>query len=326
LDEIDKIDEELSGDEEEEEEESDEASGCALFRTFSVYLMIVRRSQEDEEDEEEMDVDLSEAMSDSASSASDREELGDDEPPKKKVRFSTGVEDAVVQPPAEPVQKDATSANAEASSSSSRYVPPHLRNAPAAAAAAPTTVSPKDDPRLRRLVMGHLNRLSSSNVAVILSEIESIYRSHPRAVVSSVLTALLLGIISGRDNLGDSFVVTYAGFVALLARAIGKEFAAGIVARAVEDYDAAAAKAEEVDEATRMELEQQGARAGGKERTNLVAFLAELYNFRVIACPLIYDLVRGFIENGLDELEVELLLKVVKSEFRLSKDFKDGHG
>jgi nucleolar MIF4G domain-containing protein 1 len=263
---------------------------------------------------------LSEAGSESGSSASkDRSnDAGDQERPRKKVR--------IVEPERagkETATKTVSSPNAEPSSS--RYVPPHLRNnGTTDSSSQSTTVKAlDDDPRLRRLLLGKLNRLSSSNVPIVLSEIESTYRSHPRAVVSSVLIDLIIGIVSGRDNLSDSFVVTYAGFVTLLNRTVGKEFGAGLVARAVGDYDglvekakvakddAAEAAAASAGEATVEE--EVGARAGGKERTNLVAFLAELYNFRVIACPLIYDFIRSFIDNGLDEFDVELLLKVVKS-------------
>lgn len=57
----------------------------------------------------------------------------------------------------------------------------------------------------------------------------------------------------------------------------------------------------------------------GKEPSNLITLLAELYNFQVVSCVLVYDLIRTFLEGGLkDERQVELLLKVVRSESRFS--------
>ncbi|CAG8754181.1 7889_t:CDS:2, partial [Racocetra persica] len=50
---------------------------------------------------------------------------------------------------------------------------------------------------------------------------------------------------------------------------------------------------------------------GGKECTNLIVLISELYNFRVVSCTLIYDIIRLFIMN-LTDLNVELLLKIVK--------------
>lgn len=52
---------------------------------------------------------------------------------------------------------------------------------------------------------------------------------------------------------------------------------------------------------------------GAKEAKNLLTLVLELYNFQVIACILVYDLVRLLISN-LDEYSVELLLKIVKSK------------
>lgn len=52
--------------------------------------------------------------------------------------------------------------------------------------------------------------------------------------------------------------------------------------------------------------------AGAKESKNLLTLTLELYNFQVISCVLVYDLVRMLIGN-LDEQSVELLLKIVKS-------------
>lgn len=52
---------------------------------------------------------------------------------------------------------------------------------------------------------------------------------------------------------------------------------------------------------------------GGKECTNLVVLISELYNFQVISCVLVYDLIKLFISD-LNELNVELLLKVIRSK------------
>jgi len=54
----------------------------------------------------------------------------------------------------------------------------------------------------------------------------------------------------------------------------------------------------------------------GKESSNLIVLVSELYNFQVISCILIYDLVRDLLDKPrLSEYNVELLLKVVKSEY-----------
>ena len=57
----------------------------------------------------------------------------------------------------------------------------------------------------------------------------------------------------------------------------------------------------------------------------MLTLIAELYNFQVISCRLIYDLIRGFIEHLVPqaggatgvEFPVEGLLKVLRGESRV---------
>ena len=136
--------------------------------------------------------------------------------------------------------------------------------------------------------------LSEANMSTILSEIESLYRTHPRASVTSTLTSLLLIILSAEQSLLDTFVILHAGFVAALYRIMGTDFCAFLVQTLVERFESIHHKS-------------------GKENTNLVAFLSELYNFGVVGAGLIYDLIRMFLET-LNEIDTELLLKIIQSK------------
>lgn len=66
-------------------------------------------------------------------------------------------------------------------------------------------------------------------------------------------------------------------------------------------------------------LEEGQESAPGKEASNLLVLLCELYNFQVVSCVLIYDIVRVLLgaptsHTGINEFDVELLLKIVRSE------------
>lgn len=130
-------------------------------------------------------------------------------------------------------------------------------------------------------------------MSTILTEIEGLYRTHPRANVTSTLTSLLLTILAAPQSLLDTFVILHAGFVAALYRLIGLDFGAYIVQTLIEQFD---------DAYNRKQ----------KEGVNLVGFLSELYNFGVVGAGLVYDLVRMFMED-LSEFSTELLLKVIQS-------------
>src|SRR5271169_5881380 len=130
-------------------------------------------------------------------------------------------------------------------------------------------------------------------MSTILSEIETLYRSHPRARVTSALTNLLLTILTAQQSLLDTFVILHAGFVAALYRLIGIDFGAFLVQTLIEQFDKVFGNE-------------------GKDSLNLIVFLCELYNFGVVGASLVYDLIRIFLEN-LGEFDTELLLKIVQS-------------
>lgn len=53
----------------------------------------------------------------------------------------------------------------------------------------------------------------------------------------------------------------------------------------------------------------------GKECSNLIVLLSELYNFQVISSVLMFDLIRDVLKGEMSEFSVELLLKVLRSAF-----------
>lgn len=171
-----------------------------------------------------------------------------------------------------------------------KYIPPSLR-----ARAEPETESLT---RLRRQAQGHLNKLSEANLVSILAEFEKLYRDYPRQHVTSTLINLLMDLLCVRSVLQDTFMVLHAGFIAAVYKIMGMDFGAEIVQRIVETLDA------DGDERGKFE---------GKESTNLVSLLSQLYNFHVIGGPLMFDYIRLFLQE-ITENNTELLLKVIRSK------------
>jgi hypothetical protein len=52
----------------------------------------------------------------------------------------------------------------------------------------------------------------------------------------------------------------------------------------------------------------------GKECSNLLVMISELYNFQVISCVLVFDVIRHLLEGDLTEFKVELLLRIMRSK------------
>jgi len=54
----------------------------------------------------------------------------------------------------------------------------------------------------------------------------------------------------------------------------------------------------------------------GKECSNLLVLISELYNFQVISSVLVFDVIRHLLSDDLTEFKVELLLKILRSRLR----------
>lgn len=135
--------------------------------------------------------------------------------------------------------------------------------------------------------------------------------------------------ISSHGMLLDSFVVLHAAFISSLHRLIGVEFgmsshfrsicvlnlvfiisAAFVVQNVVSAYGRHLREYEGdvPDDITKPEER-------GKECSNLLVLLSELYNFQVISCILLYDIIKDLLGKTLSEFRVELLLKILRSKW-----------
>ncbi|KAF5367452.1 hypothetical protein D9758_003658 [Tetrapyrgos nigripes] len=198
----------------------------------------------------------------------------------------------------------------EPSAPTTRYVPPHLRNKDGQ-----DNKNSEALIKLTRHLKGLLNRMSEQNIGSIVDSIEEVYRNHRRHDVTSTLTTLIIDGICSHSSLLDSYVVLYAAFVCSLHKIIGVEFAAYFIQNVVSSYEKhlsslqnqdAPAQVDSLTEPTESEKE-------GKEASNLVVLLSELYNFQVISCVLVYDVIRSLLDGEIHEFKVELLLKIVRN-------------
>lgn len=169
-----------------------------------------------------------------------------------------------------------------------KYIPPALRAPPSSDAEALS--------RLRRQIQGLLNRLSDANMMSILKEIEKIYSSNPRGYVTTILVDLLIGMLADPTTLIDTFLILHAGFIAAIYKVIGPDFGAQMLERIVLEFD------------RHYQPNKDGT---GKQTTNLMSVLAELYIFQVIGCKLVFDYIKHFLDE-LSEINTELLLRIVR--------------
>ncbi|KAI8892438.1 hypothetical protein BC833DRAFT_611667 [Globomyces pollinis-pini] len=174
------------------------------------------------------------------------------------------------------------------------YVPPHLRKS--------SNNQNEKYIRLQRQIQGLLNRLSDANIESIVSGLQDCLLENPRHDVTEIITDLVLSYIGDHANLLDSFSATYACLLAVLYHTIGLEFGAHFIQTLVERFEKERLSAIQESEASKRV---------SKQCTNYVTLLGFLYNFNVVGCILIYDLIKMAISQ-LSELDVEILLRLIR--------------
>ncbi|KAH9959574.1 armadillo-type protein [Russula dissimulans] len=183
----------------------------------------------------------------------------------------------------------------------SPYVPPHLREKSSDSDGVERNV------KVTRQLKGLLNKMSEQNLATILDSIEALYREHNRHDVTSSITTFVIESISAHAALLDSYVVLHAALISSLHRIIGVEFAAFFMQNVVSSYE------RHYDSLSSATTNEAATGPIGKECTNLMVLLSELYNFQVVSCILIYDIIRSLLSAELTEFVVELLLKLLRN-------------
>jgi nucleolar MIF4G domain-containing protein 1 len=241
-------------------------------------LQAQQLKKDDSEMDSDEDFDLDEEIfggddSDEAAEGSDFDGFDEEEPKEPKKKEN---------PYIAPVTKPEPTAQ--------KYIPPSLR--------ARSDPESESLTRLKRQAQGHLNKLSEANMLSIVAEFEKLYRDYPRQHVTSTLVSLLMGLICERAALQDTFLILHAGFIAALYKLMGMDVGAEIIQTVVETLDAGG------DEHGSFQ---------GKEATNLVSLLSQLYNFHVIGSSLMFDYVRLYVQD-ITESNTELLLKVIRSK------------
>ncbi|KAK7881765.1 hypothetical protein WMY93_030174 [Mugilogobius chulae] len=182
------------------------------------------------------------------------------------------------------------------SSSSSKYIPPHLRNM-------------EDDKRkvelekLKRNVKGLLNRLSEPNMASISGQLEEMYMSCSRKDMNDTLTEVLLAACVTSSLMPDRLLMEHVLLVSVLHHTVGLEVGAHFLETVVRKFDDIYKNPSE-----------------GKECNNLIAIIAHLYNFQVVHSLLIFDILKLLVD-AFTEKNIELVLFVLRNVgFALRKD------
>lgn len=109
----------------------------------------------------------------------------------------------------------------------------------------------------------------------------------------------------------------FANRARLVAHFAGGHFLQTTINLYTQTREVAIAHAVEAAAASSSSLEASNTEDPGKKPLNLLTLVSELYNFQVVGCLLVYDLIKGFIEDlgvpGKGDFAVEAILRILRS-------------
>nr|XP_030120133.3 nucleolar MIF4G domain-containing protein 1 [Taeniopygia guttata] len=240
--------------------------------------------QEDGEDEEAQE-DASDP-----SEADDGEGLWESE--------SSAPEDGGVPEASEPSSEEEEEAESD-NHGATKYMPPQIRKMQ-------ETLDDKKREelgRLKKMVNGLINRLSEPNLSSISRQMEELYMANSRKDMNDILTDILMNACVTAVAMPARLMMEHVLLVSILHHNVGIEVGAHFLEAVVKKFD----------ELCKSDAE-------GKECENLLTLIAHLYNFHVVHCLLIFDILKKLV-SAFTEKEIELILFLLKNVgFSLRKD------
>lgn len=184
------------------------------------------------------------------------------------------------------------------------YVPPHLRNK----VGQKDGVAENDDEQKRtihRMVNSSLNRLSIDSLISVSQSLAGVYTGHSTTIVNQVISDNLRNACVSRAQLMSGLIPVYVAALVCVHLHKGDVAQLGelLTERYVLDLWESVQKAR-LDRGNEDIGEDP---VSDKEASNIILIVCYLYNFGIVHCSLMYDLIRDMIEK-FSELDVELLL------------------
>ncbi|XP_059152514.1 nucleolar MIF4G domain-containing protein 1-like [Physella acuta] len=235
-----------------------------------------------DEDIEEDDSDLDEPME------SD-EDLETEKPPRKRPRTEEDLKEDIYG------RLRDKEGNIVKPSAPGAYVPPAKR----------ALMSGSHNEMLHKRLKGLVNKVSEGTIQAISSQVESLYLDNSRADVNETLTSLIMEAVVTPVLSPERLVAELAMLVAILYNNVGSEVGAFVLQKLAKKFD------------TLLSEPQYGM---GKQMENVLLLIANIYNFKVIHCKLMFNIIEKFIAH-FGERDIELLLQILKTVgFNLRKD------
>lgn len=157
--------------------------------------------------------------------------------------------------------------------------------------------------RLTKQLKGLMNRLAESNMHSIATQIEELYMSNSRNDMNSVITNLVIEALVSNILAPERLLMEHVLLITVLHANVGTEVGAHFLQTIVKLFDEYLKNPDE-----------------SKKLDNVIIILAQLYNFKLFDCKLIYEILDK-LADIFEEKHVECILHILRNVgFSLRKD------
>lgn len=150
-------------------------------------------------------------------------------------------------------------------------------------------------------------------VCVQIQETASL-KSNYVDVSSELISLIITHCADPQLNMLDSFSCLHAALVSAMSFIIGIDFCASFIQTLVEQLDK--------DRAFVLE-NHSSEEVISKKCANLTTLLSFCCNFGVISCKLLYDIIKQSIQSGFIEVDVDILLRILKGMILPTKKYQE---
>ncbi|XP_050388499.2 nucleolar MIF4G domain-containing protein 1 isoform X1 [Patella vulgata] len=159
--------------------------------------------------------------------------------------------------------------------------------------------------KLKKQLKGLINRASEANIQSISNQIEELHITYSRADISQTLNQLIMAACISPTLTPERLCQELVLLVAVLHNNVGMEVGAQFLQTLVTELD---------------ELFNKSNYGVGKTMENILMLITTLYNYQVVHCNLVFDIIKRCLLS-FNERDIELLLFILKNVgFTLRKD------
>lgn len=170
---------------------------------------------------------------------------------------------------------------------------------------------PKDacgsnDEKLKRLIQGHFNRLSTSNFESIALSMARELRAYSSTQFIEAFCANLCGFLVAEPNLLDSYILNYVALTAALVYCVGTDLVGCVLEELVAELDQ---RRRIIQDAHTTDSQRSD---HSRVVMNVMTALSFLYDLQIISRMIILDLISECIGGIENEHEVEGLVRLIR--------------